>query len=490
MIRNYLTRKRDRAMRYRKGTVGEAYASMNRRPLGLLQRTLSSAPEVSRQQSPMLVLSSNRLRGGHQVSKGWIDSTISSKVKKFVDRKIGKFDQVFDPSPLAGALQVATVEILSLLSETSLDEEEVTYALLGSFTSNIRTFALEFPDTFCPQFYWQRYSKNSRSQGSESASGADFAFLIRLNDDRARVAVFQAKKMDAQGRVDITQISPLRETADQGELLPEPQILRLLRNAQYISGNANLDAMKWVYYAGYSDHGCSCSPLSDHISTLENSRTFNEGVIAKLREKRSNLEKSHNKDTTIVPSDGEPSTLLNAKHSTDRKDNCTQKNAEPIKPQQLARILKDIATKEWAEHPQKSIQCSESKVQLTHLLSAGASLGPNEQAPGWLELDGRDTISEFIKNAKNSIRLVQACINGDYDLENSSKTSPPPLSSKNNPVLDKCNEFSRNYRHVQDALSAKERTKSASQLNQNSIDPPDDQGNQKIAGPTKKGRVV
>ncbi|QGL96412.1 hypothetical protein FEO90_06310 [Stenotrophomonas maltophilia] len=427
------------------------------------------------------------------MSKGWIDSTISSKVKEFVDRKIGKFEQVFDPSPLAGALQVATVEILSLLSETSLDEEEVTYALLGSFTSNIRTFALDFPDNFCPQFYWQRYSKNSRSQGSESASGADFAFLIRLNDDRARVAIFQAKKMDAQGMVDITQISPHRETADQGELLPEPQILRLLRNAQYISGNANLDAMKWVYYAGYSDHGCSCSPLSDHITTLENSRTFNDEVTAKLRDKRASLEQSpatDSKSTTILPSDGKSSTPLNAKPITDRKDDGIQKNVEPLKPQQLARLLKDMAAKEWAKFPQKSIQCSESNVQLTHLLSAGASIGPEDQAPGWLELAEKDAISEFIKNAKNSIRLVQACINGGYDLENSSKTSPTPLSSKNNLVLDKCNEFSRDYRQAQDALSAEERTKSASQLNANSTHHSDDQGNQKIAGPTNKRRMV
>lgn len=354
----------------------------------------------------------------------WIDEATSRRVAEMVARRVGPLIQVFRPTPLTGALQVASIDALSLCSQSSLDEEELTYTLLGTLKSSISSFSLEFPGAFCPQFYWQRYSKGGRSLGGEAASGADFAFIIRLTDEHARVAIFQAKKVKDTKSLDVSFISPFRTLKGRGDLFPEPQILRLVSNAQHISGDPDLKNLNWVHYAGYEDDGCFCTPISDHIPFIEAQQRFNEAKIAELKIFKNSLEEvqqvsEHQEEIKPSSKNGGASlapTKTEVRESRDvakRKDKSTK-----LKPHEIAATLKQKAIKLWNPYLGRFIQRSPNSVELTHLLSAGASEVPGKPVPGWLTLSGKDDIADFIKNAKGSIQLVQANVRTSYDLEN------------------------------------------------------------------------
>lgn len=84
---------------------------------------------------------------------------------------------------------------------SQMDEESVTSAFLGGVTSSFPLCAHVFGSQSneavnCSWGQFRKSPKGIDDHDSEAYRGADFALVIWLSDEYARVAIFQAKKMD------------------------------------------------------------------------------------------------------------------------------------------------------------------------------------------------------------------------------------------------------------------------------------------------------
>jgi len=178
--------------------------------------------------------------------------------------------EVFDREPpqnyLSGALQLAVLHLLQSGLSNDIDEESFTGALLGSFCQNCRVCAAGMPPQNKSTLTWRRHNKNSAGSDGESATGADFALIIRHKNDFARAAVFQAKNgQSKKGSFKAGHISP-----EVPGLPEEPQYVRLKRHCLKILAafedptKAALKVTKigWAHYLIYEPFAAYCSPLS------------------------------------------------------------------------------------------------------------------------------------------------------------------------------------------------------------------------------------
>lgn len=195
----------------------------------------------------------------------------------------------------------------SLISQ--MDEESVTSAFLGGVTSSFPLCAYVFgsQSNEVVNCSWGQFRKSSRGaddHDSEAYRGADFALVVWLSDEYARVAIFQAKKTDEGVRstsgervvtpfLNIHRRPPLKD-----KLLKdwrEAQMVRLVRTGHEAiaaeecrtragdrkmswaeaahahvqekdfvekNGAALLRHLHWVHYLGYLDDDAVCVPLS------------------------------------------------------------------------------------------------------------------------------------------------------------------------------------------------------------------------------------
>ncbi|AOL19846.1 hypothetical protein MOU_20173 [Xanthomonas citri pv. malvacearum str. GSPB1386] len=301
--------------------------------------------------------------------ENWLSSEVGEKVRNLVELRVGPLMQIIDPpTPLAGALQVATIEALAVNEASELDEEEMSATFIGAMAATIPWFASEFTDSFTPGFDWHKYSKNGRGETSEGSTGADFALMIRIDDKNARVAVFQAKPAFDEGSINIHRISPNRISEN---MLPQPQILRLAQHGfKALPKGATATDLTWVHYAIYDKANCFCISLSSIAVLLDEYAKFDESIRDDLQKRIDALVKE--------------------------------------KPPALAEAAKAAARELWEPHKSREIKRLGDSVDLVHLLTIGAATHWGFNAPGWLPLEGKMAIDGFVKRAAGSLRLIEA----------------------------------------------------------------------------------
>ncbi len=187
-------------------------------------------------------------------------------IRDWILQELAVFDREPPQNYLSGALQLAVLHLLQSGVSNGVDEESFTGALLGSFCQSCRVCAAGMPPMNKSTLTWRRHNKNSGNNIGESATGADFALIIRHKEDFARAAIFQAKNgQSKKGSFKAGHISP-----EVLELPEEPQYVRLKRHcfsilsASQMPDAAALEATKlyWAHYLIYEPFAAYCSPVS------------------------------------------------------------------------------------------------------------------------------------------------------------------------------------------------------------------------------------
>lgn len=190
----------------------------------------------------------------------------NTTIHEWILKQLKVFDREPPQNYLSGALQLAVLHLLQSGLSNDIDEESFTGALLGSFCQSCRVCAAGMPPQNKSTLTWRRHNKNSADSVGESATGADFALIIRHKNDFARAAVFQAKNgQSKKGSFKAGHISP-----EVLELPEEAQYVRLKRHCLSIltkfkkPTNAALEVTKigWAHYLIYEPFATYCSPLS------------------------------------------------------------------------------------------------------------------------------------------------------------------------------------------------------------------------------------
>lgn len=105
---------------------------------------------------------------------------------------------------LDASLQVATALIASMSASEKEHEETLTGTLLGSLLASNTLLALftAHLNVSPSQCWWGSYSKyrSKEKDKTEAGSGADFALLTLLETGGARLAIFQAKRGELNGK--------------------------------------------------------------------------------------------------------------------------------------------------------------------------------------------------------------------------------------------------------------------------------------------------
>lgn len=200
-------------------------------------------------------------------------------------------------TPLTIAFQ-HVVDKLSVKGMTAaLYEETLTSFLFGGLVSSFPLIAEQYghPES-ARTCSWKQFSKAKDSDPqSEAASGADFALVLWHSQDKARVAVFQAKRARYNKRkkrieIDInqvpenagdrrTQFAMLVATGQQfeiyragGKCMPTTELVVELEDlwpvprAHLVSGDLlplRIRRIHWIHYLAYYDRGPKCLAIKD-----------------------------------------------------------------------------------------------------------------------------------------------------------------------------------------------------------------------------------
>jgi hypothetical protein len=170
------------------------------------------------------------------------------------------------PSLLAAVFQSACLDITLSGVVRGVDEEAMTGALLGAMVAQVPWWAQLLSED-PPGCTWYRYRKSGGGADSETKTGGDVAFLIRMGDGRARLAIIQAKRPGGEtARVlQVHRISPAIDGHDE-----EPQFVRLRRYGQSLVGvedEVDLSKLHFVHYALYLGSGALTVSL-DQLSAI------------------------------------------------------------------------------------------------------------------------------------------------------------------------------------------------------------------------------
>lgn len=212
-----------------------------------------------------------------------------------------------------GPIGISFCNVAQQFKQTNLiskmDEESVTSAFLGGVTSSfplcVHAFGSQSNEAVnCSWGQFRKVPKGIDDHDSEAYRGADFALVVWLSDEYARVAIFQAKKVDERERSTPGErgVKPLlnihRRPLRKDKPLKdwrEAQMVRLVRTGHEAiaaeecranagdgkmgwaeaarahvqkkgfvekSGAALLRHLHWVHYLGYLDEDAVCVPLS------------------------------------------------------------------------------------------------------------------------------------------------------------------------------------------------------------------------------------
>lgn len=328
------------------------------------------------------------------MSTEWPSSETFTKVKHLINACIGPINQHFPPTPLAGALQIATFQILKAHIEKKQQEEDLTSMLLGAYISATSWILNVIESGSSGELTWGHHNKHGSSAKSEGSTGADFSLLIKFGNNFARAAVFQAKCSDSDTTVQIHRIAPYRAASrKEPERLPEPQMLRLVSHGLKIIASTDERNLDWLHYCSYGPTSFFCIPLTQATSNLVRYR-----------------QTKHMADTVLL-----------------------QFKADNLSDRSLRGKLKIEAERLYKGHLAEEMERGDHARELLHLLAAGASLKPKDDVPGWLTLRTASAIGGFVETFSNDVKIVE--LNG--------RSAPNPTS--NATIISKLNDALKNY---------------------------------------------
>ena len=303
--------------------------------------------------------------------------TISS-IEEFIRRsRIGSVER-FGENPLISSFQISIAEFISSGHFNGFDEETTTGGLLGAFGATAPWCAAHYGIN--PSFGWIRYPKSGSSTISESATGSDFAILLRVGKNIARLAVFQAKKVDGlSDNFYIHQISPAGTDKDS---VPEPQFLRLRDYGEKIlstlgRNDFSLPKMDWIHYLAYRRDSLNCIPISDlaQIDLIYQSKR----AAATTGYKKAYAE------------------AAKAEKSANRNPDNTLDSAFRI----------SLMGKQWSKHGIKGISGSANSKHLVTLMTYGAS-DLVKTPTGWLEVSTSEEAASIVEAIRAQMDVYES----------------------------------------------------------------------------------
>lgn len=333
------------------------------------------------------------------MSMEWPDEETSRRVAHLISACAGPIDQLNMPTPLSGALQIATYQILKSHGESRMREEEITSRLSGAYASST-TWVLE-----CLQA-WQThgldlfpYDKYGTSKNSEGYRGADFSLLIRFGNDFARACIFQAKVTESANEVWVHRIAPFIAAKDGlPEKLPDPQTLRLAEYGLELSSSCAEEDLDWIHLCAYSPSSFYCIPLNEALSLITSYKKTRSAIAPELQKYR--------------------------------EDNRNERK--------ISSLLRHEAERLYRSYDGFALSRTAHTIELVHLLAAGASIKPDLKAPGWLNLASADEIRDFKEKCPPEVRIIE--------LSGSAAPSPSPSHL----ILDSLNQARAGYPSTMD----------------------------------------
>ncbi|MEB1301545.1 hypothetical protein ABFU52_13190 [Xanthomonas campestris pv. campestris] len=284
----------------------------------------------------------------------------------------------FGENPLISTFQISIAEFISSGHFNGFDEETTTGGLLGAFGATAPWCAAYYGIN--PDFGWIRYPKSGGSTISESATGSDFAILLRVGNNIARLAVFQAKKVDRiSDNFYVHQISP---TVTDKDSVPEPQFLRLRDYGEKIlrtlgRNDFSLPKMDWIHYLAYRRDSLTCIPISDlsQIDLIYQSmRAAAMTGYKKAYIDAAKTEKAANRD---------PDKTLDS----------------------AFRI--SLMGKQWSKHGIKGISDSANRKHLATLMTYGAS-DMMKTPTGWLEVSTSEEAASIVEAIRAQMDVYES----------------------------------------------------------------------------------
>lgn len=195
---------------------------------------------------------------------------------------------------MAGTLEAsieAAVAVISAMNSTAEEyEETLTGTLLGSLLASnlilrLQSAHLDLPPDQC---WWGSYSKyrGKDIEDTEAGSGADFALLVLPENEKPRLAIFQAKRGELLGDEWVFDATRIPQRArEPGKAARRSQMRMLVKTAARIHGMSSaadlttaqsmstafaeprtraaidLSQYRWIHYLIYSGQGTSCISL-------------------------------------------------------------------------------------------------------------------------------------------------------------------------------------------------------------------------------------
>jgi hypothetical protein len=245
-----------------------------------------------------------------------------------------------------------------------IDEEITTAALLGAMASNIAWASALALKSDLPPFSWIHYSKHGKDEKSEAYTGADFSLIFRMDNNKYRAAVFQAKRAQSEKlNFKYCQISPAREG-----YLPEPQIIRLYKYGikllieaprKHEEGDTSLTDLKldFVHYLIYHQKDAYATPLCDYQNIIDKLQAYATTITAK-----------------------DPSNLESVREA-------------------------------WKNFADLKLNPSESTISISKLFKTAFLTPATERAPGWIDLETPSAAKLFISETR---RLMDVFEGADF----------------------------------------------------------------------------
>lgn len=329
------------------------------------------------------------------MSTEWPSSEVILRVEQLIHACIGPLDQYVQPTPLAGALQIATFQIMKAHLAHPQQEEELTSMLLGAYVS-AATWVLEVLESReSAGLTWGHHNKHGKSGQSEGTTGADFSLLIKFGDEFARAAVFQAKCSDSNDRVFVHRVAPYRAaTPKTSARLPEPQMLRLVSHGLKISASTEESKLDWLHYCAYGPTSFFCTPLTQATQTLVDYRQTKVSA-----------------DVALL-----------------------QFLADNLKDPSLDEKLKKEGGRLYKDHRGEVMKRDEHTRELLHLLAAGSSFKPDGDVTGWLSLRTASAIEGFVETFSSDVKIVE--LNG--------RSAPAPTAEA--AMINQLNDALKSYK--------------------------------------------
>lgn len=142
-------------------------------------------------------------------------------------------------TPVTATIDAVVRRFRELKFFSALDEESITGALLGGFTLAFPYCVAQYGSNMpAEKLCWGHFgkSKNANGRRAEAEVGADFALVIYIAPNIARLALFQAKKVVLDDGPDTLDAQAKRDAKDKKVILQDPPTPHVFHRLQPLSG--------------------------------------------------------------------------------------------------------------------------------------------------------------------------------------------------------------------------------------------------------------